>query len=81
MNINFEDIEDELLSKLEKTDLKKYGINEKVNYLKGFTAFPIRDHLEDKLTLRGKCLPTVMLIGVETGIIYHFALMALLDIN
>lgn len=54
------------------------GITEPVTLVDGFVNQPIQNELSGSFVLGGPAIPMVMLLGNNSGRIYHFALKAIL---
>lgn len=54
------------------------GITEPVTLVDGFVNQPIQNELSGSFVLGGPAIPMIMLLGNNSGRIYHFALKAIL---
>lgn len=75
--IHFDDIQDLLMEALNSRDMK---IDEPVTLMKGFFNPTCRHelHSKDSFIMGGRTLPTIAVIGDESGQVYFFSLKRLL---
>jgi hypothetical protein len=78
--LKFEEIRQEILDELNKRN-KCIGISEPVTLVDGFVNHPVNMELTSSLMLGGATIPMIMLLGTQSGIIYLFALKALLKLE
>ena len=74
--LRFLDIKADLISALEKTN--NCGIAERVTLIDGFFNAYCSMEIIDDVILGGSGVPLIMLLGLETGRVYFFALKAIL---
>ncbi len=75
---NFSEHKDEILKALnEKMSKGEIKIQEKVTIVEGFFMQSFQDTLQG-IQLGGRTVPSIMLVGEESGQIYFFALKAIL---
>lgn len=78
-NANFDDVKEKILAKLNELDMqKKLGLTEKVSLVEGIINQPLNTKVTGNVVVGGPVVPTIALVGVETGRLYFFALRALL---
>ena len=73
--IKFDEIKIELLEALNKKNLH---LPEKVTIVDGFVNQPLSMELSGSFIIGWPSVPMIMLVGVESGRIYYFALKAIL---
>jgi hypothetical protein len=76
--VKFADIKEKIRRALNEKEPKKLGIDEKIQLIDGFVNLQLDTELSGNITVGGPRIPTVSVLGVESGRIYFFALKALL---
>lgn len=82
--LKFEDVKEKIIKVLESRG-DKIGINEPLNLMEGFFFDQYTNNIEENMKVEGQCMPSVCLVGIETGRLYYFSLGSIIgevfDIN
>lgn len=79
LNVKYEDVKEKILAKLNRLGLEKLGLTEEVMLIDGIINQPLNKIVTANVVVGGPVVPTVTLVGKETGRLYFFSLKVLLD--
>ena len=74
----FSEYKERILEQLGKLDESSLGINEPVSLFEGFFQSHYTEGFSGNTVLGGKYIPTIAVIGEETGRLYFFAIKKIL---
>lgn len=80
VQVNFDQYKDQIISAIETKAITTGVIKDPLGFtlIEGFFNFPFQKEIGNNLVIGGATIPTIAIVGKSTGIMYTFALKALL---